>query len=59
MVRVNRDDVRGSCQEWPPVTQGLDYCEEFQIIDVIVSFSFDKGCRIIANGVLFVVFTAL
>ncbi len=39
--------------------QGLDYCEEFQIVDVVVSFGFDEGRRVVANGMTFVVFSPL
>ncbi len=28
MIRVNGDDMRGSGQEWSPITQSLDNCEE-------------------------------
>ncbi len=53
------NDMRGSCQEWPPIAQCLDYCKEFQIIDVIVTFCLIEGHQVIANWVALVIFTTL
>jgi len=59
MVCVDCDDMGGSSQERSPVAQCFDYSEEFQVVDVVVVLRFDKGRRIVANGVSFVVFSSL
>ncbi len=59
MICVHCNDVRGSCQEWSPIAQGLDDCEKFQIVNVVVSFRFNEGCRIVSDRMSFVVISSL
>ena len=59
VIRVNCDNMRGSGQKGTPITQGFDNCEEFEIIDVIIKFSFNERRRVIANGMSFVVVATL
>ena len=55
MIGEDLDGERGAMKVMSPGFEGTDNCQEFVIIDIIVSFCWRKGLRKIGTGMPFAI----
>ena len=51
MICDNGDQVGSSCEVMPPLLQGMEYGEEFSIIDVVILLSWGEGLGMVGTRV--------
>ena len=59
MIGNNSNRVRCTLNVLPPFREGKDDCEEFPIVDVVVSFGREESTREVGTGVKISVCIAL
>ena len=50
MVSVDSDNMRGRQKNMPPGSKPVDNCEEFSVVNVIISFCLVEGMGYASNG---------
>ena len=59
MIGNDGDRMRSALDVLPPLREGKDYCEEFPIVDVIVSFGGEESTREVGAGMKVAISIAL
>ena len=50
MVSVDGDNIRGRQKNMPPGSKPVDNCEEFSVVNVIISFCLVEGAGYTSDG---------
>ena len=59
MISENLDGKRGTMKVMSPGFEGMDYCQEFAVIDIVVAFRQREGLRKVGTGVPFTIRVSL
>ena len=55
MISENLDGERGAMEVMSPGFEGMDNCQEFTVIDIIILFCWGKGLEKVGTGMPFTV----
>ena len=55
MISKNLDGKGGTMEVVSPGFEGMDDCQEFSIVDIIISFRWGEGLREVGTGVPFTI----